>query len=91
MTVRKYLSPYEQDIAQTLGINAADIDWNNAKWSRFINQVDPKTNQRTIMSRADVQKTLIADPAYGWADTAQGQQARTNVGLALAKSFGFAI
>lgn len=91
MTVRKYLDPYGQVVSKALGINEADIDWTDAKWSRFINQVDPKTNQRTIMSLADVQKTVIADPTYGWSETANGQKAKTDIGVELARSFGYAV
>lgn len=79
MTVRKYLDPYNQTIAKSLGINEADIDWTDPKWQRFVSQIDPKTNQRTVMGLADVQRTLVSDPIYGWDKTANGQQAQMGV------------
>lgn len=90
MTTRKYLDPYSQTIAKTLGGNAEDIDWLLPEYQRFITQVDPKTNARTVMPLSDVQRTLMNDPIYKWDETAQGRQAKSSLSTGLMKSFGFA-
>jgi hypothetical protein len=88
MTVRQYLDPYNQVISKTLGVNEADIDWEDAKFSRFINTIDPKTNARTIMSIADVQRVLRTDKQYGWADTAAGKSEKAGLARTILEDFG---
>jgi hypothetical protein len=90
MTARQYVDPYAQDAAKVLGINPADIDWNDTKWQRAVNQVDPKTGQRSVMTRADWQRTLMADPTYGWDQTTNGKQAQAGLARTLLQRFGFA-
>lgn len=90
MTVRQYLDPYAQDTAQLLGINPEDIDWGkDPKYMRAFNQIDPKTNQRTIMSRADWQHTLMNDQIYGFDKTTKGQELKQSLTQGLMASFGF--
>jgi hypothetical protein len=89
MSTRKYLSPYGEVIAKTLGGNPEDIDWLEPKYQRFITQVDDK-GARKVMPLADVQRTLMVDPLYGYDKTTQGQQAKSSVTAGLLKTFGFA-
>lgn len=88
MTVKKYLDPYAEDTARVLGINPADIDWNDPKWMRAVNQVDPKTGQRTVMNRADWMTTLMTDPTYEYDKSATGIQAKQTFTNGLMASFG---
>ena len=89
MTTRTYLDPYAQDTAQLLGVNADDIDWRDPKYMRAFNQIDPKTNQRTVMSRADWQHTLMNDPMYGFDKTTKGQEMKQSLTQSLMSAFGF--
>lgn len=90
MTVRTYLDPYNQTIAKTLGMNDADIDWEDPKFQRFIHQVDPKTNMPSVMSLADVQRTLRTDAQYGYADTAAGKSEKAGLARTILEDFGLA-
>lgn len=89
LTVRHYLDPYGQTAAKTLGINADDIDWTDAKWNRFINQVDPKTGQRTVMNLADTQRTLMADDQYGFDQTTNGKAQKSGLARTILQQWGF--
>jgi hypothetical protein len=89
ITTRKYMDPYAQDTANLLGINAADIDWMDPKYMRAFNQVDPKTNQRTVMSRSDWQRTLMKDPTYKYDETTHGKQQKQALTTGLMEMFGF--
>lgn len=90
MTVRKYLDPYAQDTAKLLGMNPDDIDWNDTKWQRAVNQIDPKTGARTVMSREAWQRTLMADPTYGFDSTANGKAQQAGLARNLLQRFGLA-
>lgn len=89
MTTRTYMDPYAQDTASVLGINAADIDWTSPKWMRAFNQIDPKTNERTVMSRSDWMRTVMKDPTYGYEQSTNGQAAKQNLTMGLLEMFGF--
>lgn len=88
LTTRDYLNPYAQVTASTLGINADDINWTEPKWIRAVNQVDDKGN-RSVMSIADWQRTLISDPAFGYDQTANGKAAKADLGRGLLQTLGF--
>lgn len=88
-TTRTYLDPYAQDAASLLGMNPEDIDWMDPKWNRFFNHVDPKTNQRAVATRADMARTIINDPTYGWEKTHNGQRAKREFTQGLMEMFGF--
>lgn len=90
MTVRKYLDPYAQDTAKLLGMNPDDIDWNDTKWQRAVNQIDPKTGVRTVMSREAWQRTLMADPVYNFDQTANGKAQQAGLARNLLQRFGLA-
>lgn len=89
MTTRTYLDPYAQDTANILGVNPADIDWIDPKFMRAFNQIDPKTNQRTVMSRADWVTTLMNDPTYDYDSTAHARQQKQNLTTGLLQMWGF--
>jgi hypothetical protein len=89
MTTRTYMDPYAQDTANLLGVNPADIDWMDPKYMRAFNQIDPKTNQRTVMSRSDWQRTLMKDPTYKYDETAHGKQQKQQLTTGLMEMFGF--
>ncbi len=89
MTVRHYLDPYGQQAGKILGLNPDDIDWTDQKWSRFVNQVDPKTGQRTVMNLADMGRTLMADDQYGFDQTVNGKQTKNNLTRSLLQQMGF--
>jgi hypothetical protein len=89
MTTRTYMDPYAQDTANLLGVNPADIDWMDPKYMRAFNQIDPKTNQRSVMSRSDWQRTLMKDPTYKYDETAHGKAQKQQLTTGLMEMFGF--
>lgn len=68
-TMNQYVDSYRQQAASTLEINPNSIDFTQPKWQKAISQVDPKTNQHTIMSLSDWQQTIKNDPSYGYQHT----------------------
>lgn len=87
--VKTYLDPYAQTISKTLGMPAGDIDWMDPKWFRFVNASDPKTGERRTVDIADVQRTLIADPQYGFDQTANGKQQKASFARTVLQDWGY--
>jgi hypothetical protein len=88
ITVSQYFDPYKQLAAQTLELNANDIDLSDPKWQRSIMALDPKTNERRPMTMYEWQQTLKTDPTYGWDKTKGGHDAATQMATGLAQIFG---
>lgn len=86
MTVKQYADPYMQMAAQELGLNPATIDLTKAKWSRMLDETDPKTG--APMSLLQWQSTIRQDPRYGYNQTAGAADQAAQLTAALAKEFG---
>jgi hypothetical protein len=65
-TVKGYLNPLGTQIANTLGINAADINWQDPKWSGLVTAYDPATKMSTPRNINDILTTIKTDPKYGY-------------------------
>lgn len=87
--VQTYIEPYKQVAAQTLGLDPASIDFTQPKWNSLINQVDPKTGQRTALTLADAQVKIRTDPTFGYGTSLQGKSDAADLGHALSSAFGF--
>lgn len=90
ITVQQYVAPYQEIAAQELGINVADIDWTDPKWSTAIHRIDPKTGQPVSMSLSDWQKELRTNPIYGFDQTTRAKDQATALGQNLLERLGFA-
>ena len=88
LTVSDYADPYRQLASQTLGINPNSVSFLDPKWRKAIDQVDPKTGNRTVMTLADWTTMLKKDPAYGWDKTPQAATEAANLTTKLAQMFG---
>lgn len=88
ITVRQYVDPYVQIAADTLEITPEQINIADPKWLRAINQVDPKTGDRTAMTLTEWQDTLRQDPTYQWDKTKQARQQATQLSASVLKTFG---
>lgn len=88
MTVKQYADPYLQMAANELGLNPASIDLTKAKWSRFLDETDPKTG--TPMSLLQWQSTIRQDKRYNYNATAGAADQASQLVSALAKEFGAA-
>lgn len=78
--VSTFADPYKQHAANALGISTDQIDLTDPKWRKALDQIDPKTGERRIMSLSEWDSTLKSDPTYGYDKTTNG----INDGLTLA-------
>jgi hypothetical protein len=88
-TVDHFVDPYRTTAANMLGVQADQIDFADPKWRKALDQVDPKTNTRRIMSLSEWQSTIKSDPTYGYDKTANGIQDGVNLAQQLKQSMGF--
>ncbi len=90
ITVRQYVSPYQEIAVQELGVNAADIDWTDPKWSTALHRIDSKTGASVSMSLSDWQREIRTNPIYGFDQTVRAKDQATGLGRALLERLGFA-
>lgn len=88
VTVKQYVAPYIQDAVSELGINPAEFNLQQAKWSHPLEQVDPTTGNKVPMSRMQWIRTLRTDPMYGYDTTTQGVDQAAQLTTQLANKFG---
>ena len=88
-TVKTFADPYAQHAANLLGIQPDQVDLNDPKWRRALDQVDPKTGERRIMSLAEWDATLKTDPAYKYDASANGVADGLALAGSLKASLGF--
>jgi hypothetical protein len=88
-TVTDFADPYKQSAVQITGINPDEFNLSDPKWRKAIDQVDPATGNRTVMSLADWQTKLRTDSVYGYDQTAQARQAASQLVTSLGQRMGF--
>lgn len=88
ITVAQYTEPYKQIAQQELGMNPADFNLLDGKWSRAINSVDSTTGERASMSLYDWISTIRSDPSYGYDKTPGAVNAAIELSTQLQKAFG---
>jgi hypothetical protein len=88
MTVRDLVDPYAQIAAKTLGINPESIDFTESKWRKAVDQVDPKTGDRTMSSLTDWETNLMKDPTYGYDRSTPGRSRGAEFATRLAQTMG---
>lgn len=88
ITVQQYVAPYAEIAVQELGINPADIDWRDPKWSAAIHKIDSSTGAPTSMSLADWTRELRTNSIYGFAETTRAKELASQLGTGLAQMFG---
>jgi len=88
VTVEQYADPYRQIASQTLEIDPQQVNFLQPRWSKALQQIDPKTGDRTSMSLSDWQNTLRTDASYGYDKTQQAHQQAADLTTQLAKTFG---
>lgn len=89
ITVAQYADPYKQLASQTLGINAEDVNFMDPKWRTALDQVDPKTGQRSVMTLADWGTKIRTDSQYGYDQTSGARQSSAQLIQALGQKMGF--
>lgn len=88
-TVKTFADPYAQHAANLLGIQSDQVDLNDPKWRRALDQVDSKTGERRIMSLSEWDSTLKTDPTYKYDSSANGVQDGLALAGSLKSSLGF--
>lgn len=86
VTPEQYTDTYKQTIAQVLETDPDQINLMDAKWSKVIDQVDPKTGARTAMSLSDAATFARKQPEF--AKTAQAKQQSAELTSFLGDLFG---
>lgn len=87
ISVRSYVDPYIQITAEELGLPVNAISLSDPKFSRFLNQIDPKTNEPYMMNTYEWRKTIRTDPAYEWHKSKSGLDRADAVSLFLEQQF----
>jgi len=80
--------PYKQIAQQYLGTPADQINFTDPKWMAAVNQVDPKTGQRTEMGLDQWTNYIRSNPAYGYQNTTQAKNEMVGLSNAAAKTLG---
>lgn len=88
MTTRQLADPYFQIAGQTLGVDPNALDLSDPRWSVALQSRDAQGNIVGPMNQLDWQRKLMTDTAYGYAKTAQGQQAGHELADNIATTFG---
>lgn len=88
ITVRQYYAPYAAAAAKFLEISPEEIDLTDGKWQRPLNQIDPKTGQRGVMSVWDWETTLKTDDSYNWRYTKNAKEDYTSAAAQISKAMG---
>lgn len=88
VTVKQYVDPLIQIAQQEVGLNPATVNLTDQKWMKVLNQVDPKTGERTPMTADQALTTFRTDPAWGFDQTNKAHQDATQLATQLAQKFG---
>lgn len=86
VTPEQYTNTYRETIAQTLEVDPDSIDLTSSKWSKVIDQPDPKTGVRTAMSLSDAATFARKQPEF--AKTSQARQQAAELTGFLGELFG---
>lgn len=88
VTVNDYVDPYREQAAKVLEINPDEVDFMDPKWRKAVDQVDPKTGQRTALSLADWTTTMRTDSQYGYDKTKGARAEAASLTSKLGEMFG---
>lgn len=86
-----WFSPLRQLISSNLGVNPANVDFNDpsGKWMNLAVVRDPATGANVARSNADAVKEMRTNPIYGYDKTPGGIEAGFNIGTKLRAMMGF--
>jgi hypothetical protein len=86
-TVEGYLSPYTANIAATLGISPASINWSDPKWQGVVASKD--ANGLSVPQTLDQSlQTIKSDPRFGYTQTATAKNDAYTALNAIGQMFG---
>lgn len=88
VTVNDYVDPYREQAAKVLEISPDEVDFMDPKWRKAVDQVDPKTGQRTALSLADWTTTMRTDSQYGYDKTKGARAEAASLTSKLGEMFG---
>lgn len=88
-TVKNYIDPYRQMAAQTLDLAPDQIDFmNDPRFRSAIDQTDPKTGMRTVMTLSDFSTKMKTDSSYGYDKTTAGIGEGASLATNILQKFG---
>lgn len=88
LTVNQAVDPYRQKAASLLEISPDSIDFSKPQWAKAIQQVDPKTGDRTQMPLWQWERTLMQDPSYGYQFTNTARTQAATMAQTIGRMFG---
>ena len=88
MTPYQWTEPYRQMAGQVLEKNPNSINLTDPQYRWMIDQVDPKTNQRTVSTLSDAQIKLMNDPKFGYQYTQSARSMAYSLVDQLGQAFG---
>lgn len=88
VTVAQYTEPYKQVAAQMLGLSPDSIDMRDTKWSKALQQIDPKTGNRVAMTLSEWEQNLRKDPVYGYTNTNKYKEEASSLSGDILRKFG---
>lgn len=87
-SVAQWLDPYKQIASNNLDLPAESIDFADPKWKTALEQVDPKTGEKSVMTLTDWERKLKSDPVYGYDKTKAGIADASHMATEIMKKFG---
>jgi len=87
LTIKQIFANYQQEAAETLGIDPSTISFTNPKWRAALSKRDESGNVRQL-SLAEWRRELRTNPEYEYQFTPQANRDATDMALTLARAFG---
>lgn len=89
VTTKTLLDPYASLAEKTLGVDPSTINWQSPLWAAALNgPVDQGTNRASVASLSQFSQTLMSNPAYGYQNTQEANNAAGSLTASLLKLFG---
>lgn len=87
-TLDDIFSQYKGIVSETLGINPAEMQLSDPKWSSLLQYAEPNGTMR-LPTAAEIGQKIRKDPVYGFADKQTGRDVAFAGISAISKAFGF--
>jgi hypothetical protein len=85
LTTKQFAQQMTGDLAQTLELNPAAIDYRDPKWRRFI-EANPATGQ--AWSTTEIDRVARTEEQYGFDNTSRAVTEKTQIGMGALKAWG---
>jgi hypothetical protein len=87
LTIQQIFRNYQQEAAETLGVDPNQINFTNPKWRAALSKREENGTVRQL-SLAEWRRELRTNPEYEYQFTPQANRDATDIALTLARAFG---